>query len=116
MRPAPEKYKELSKLLANLDHESGVVKVLMEEVERPRKKRTVVNVYELNRLAKDGDSVLVLGKLLGAGELKRRLTVVAMDFSESAYQKVQRSGGRAWYLIDYIKEGAPDLSKMKLIR
>ncbi len=72
-----------------------------------KKEYAVVNVGVLDKL--DGDSfdpnrLLELGaikklraglKILGGGELKRKVAVKAHQFSKSAVEKIQAAGGRA---------------------
>jgi len=69
---------------------------------------TAINVVALNRFS-DGDTVgveelLESGllskceyglKILGSGTLKKKLTVKATAFSESAKQKIEEAGGKA---------------------
>jgi large subunit ribosomal protein L15 len=74
-----------------------------------RKEFVVLNVQDLNRF-KNGDTVspevlvekgIVKKKkkdglrILGEGELKKKLTVRAHHFSKSASQKIQKAGGSA---------------------
>ena len=72
-----------------------------------RKEYAVVNVGRLEKL--EGDSfdpvrLMELGvfkklkdglKVLGGGELKRKITVAAHLFSQSALEKIQAAGGKA---------------------
>jgi large subunit ribosomal protein L15 len=72
-----------------------------------RKEYAIVNVSALEALAGDNfdpQSLLALGvvrklkdglKVLGSGELKRKITVKAHIFSKSALDKIQSAGGAA---------------------
>ena len=72
-----------------------------------RKEYAIVNVSELEELAGDSfdpQSLLELGvvrklkdglKVLGSGELKRKITIKAHIFSKSALDKIQAAGGAA---------------------
>lgn len=51
---------------------------------RPRKKKIAVNLEKLNKLTQVNDTIIVPGKLLGTGELKHTLTIVALNVSASA--------------------------------
>ncbi|MCS7142719.1 MAG: 50S ribosomal protein L18e [Aigarchaeota archaeon] len=115
MRPSPERYGELRRLLLEASRRKRLWARVLEEVEAPTKNRRNINLYELNRTTREGETVLVLGKLLGSGELRHRLTVIAFDFSDAAYQKVLSSGGRPVYLLDYLKSGQPVTSGVRLI-
>ncbi|MEW9492202.1 MAG: 50S ribosomal protein L18e, partial [Candidatus Aramenus sulfurataquae] len=64
-----------------------------ELLERPARSRVEVNLSKLNRLAADGDVVLVPGKLLGAGRLDKKVVVAAAYASRAAVEAVLRAGG-----------------------
>jgi large subunit ribosomal protein L15 len=75
------------------------------------KNYTLVNVCELNRKFESGEEVNVLSlakkamiskiefglKILGSGELTKKLTVTADAFSESAKAKIEAAGG-TWHI------------------
>jgi ribosomal protein L18E len=58
-----------------------------------QKKKTEVNVYKLEKLCNDGDNVIVYGKVLGDGEITKRINVYALGFSKSAKEKIIKAGG-----------------------
>lgn len=65
---------------------------LAENLERPTRQRVIVNLSRINRFAQDGETVVVPGKVLAAGELDKKVTVVAFSFSQSARDKIAKSG------------------------
>lgn len=65
---------------------------IIEEAERSRRDRRVVNLYKLNRLTTRGDVVYVPGKVLGTGEINHPITISAFGFSKKAYEKLVKSG------------------------
>ena len=69
-----------------------VWKRLADDLEKPTRKRRVVNVSRINHNAKEGETVVVPGKVLGTGELKHKLTVAAFDFSDSAKNLIEKNG------------------------
>ncbi len=71
---------------------------------RPSRKRVVVNVSKINRYAQDGDVVVVPGKVLGAGELEKKITVAALSFSYTALEKITQSGSKALHIYELVKE------------
>ncbi|MHA1594640.1 MAG: 50S ribosomal protein L18e [Candidatus Baldrarchaeia archaeon] len=68
-------------------------KDIAERLMAPRRQRVEVNVSKINRYTKDGDTVIVPGKVLGAGKLTHKVTVAALAFSKSARQKIEEAGG-----------------------
>ena len=79
----------------------------------------IVNIGTLNEKFADGDTVNLETlldrkivrkgldglKVLGSGELTKKLTVVAAVFSGTAKEKIEAAGGKA-----EVKSGVPDLS------
>ena len=65
---------------------------ILEEAERSRRQRRVVNLYKLNRLTSSGDVVYVPGKVLGTGNIDHPITISAFSFSKKAYEKLMKSG------------------------
>ena len=114
MKSRMEKYQHIVKAINKLSKEENFWRVVAENLRRPRRKRRVVNLYELNRLTSPNDKVLILGKLLATGLLKHPLYVVAFDFSDKSYEKVKAVGGSPIYLEDFIKT-KPDISGFKII-
>lgn len=65
--------------------------------------RPSVNIGKISKLTKEGDVVLVPGKVLGSGVITHKITVGAYSFSEKAFWKIQKAGGNALSLVEFIK-------------
>lgn len=50
----------------------------------PSRKRNGVNLYKLNEHTKDGDNVIVPGKVLSVGSMDHKINVAAIEFSTQA--------------------------------
>ncbi|MCL4381037.1 MAG: 50S ribosomal protein L18e [Candidatus Marsarchaeota archaeon] len=50
-----------------------------------------VNLWKLSKHSKDGDCLIVPGKVLGVGSLDHKISVCAIDFSESALEQLRKS-------------------------
>jgi large subunit ribosomal protein L18e len=75
-----------------LEQQCKLWKRIATDLERPTRIRRMVNIYKINLYAKDGDVILVPGKVCGDGELTKKVTVAAYQFSESARAKIARNG------------------------
>jgi len=62
---------------------------------RPTRKMPEVNLWKLDMHTKDGDVVVVPGKVLGDGNLGHKITVSALKFSKKAYNEIIKNGGDA---------------------
>ena len=74
------------------------------ELARATRKRREVNLSKLERNAVNGDYVLVLGKVLGAGILKKKLNVAAWNFSAGAAAAIKKAGGSTLTISELIKK------------
>lgn len=85
-----------------------------ELLERPTRRRVAVNLSKINRYAREGETILVPGKVLGAGMLEKRVTIAAFSFSKTALEKIKAAGGRAITLEEALREN-PKASKTRII-
>ncbi len=114
--PTNERLRLLVRFLrkASKENKARIWKYVAELLERPRRKRIVVNVGKLERLCNDGDIVVVPGKLLGDGILTKKVTVAAYAFSKSAYGKVIKAGGKPISIPELVRTN-PKGSNVKII-
>jgi len=87
------KNEQLQQLIAALKKQSieqkvGVWKRIALELERPTRQQRAVNLSRIEKYAKENDVVIVPGKLLGGGVLKKKVTIVAFNYSKSTIQKL----------------------------
>lgn len=61
---------------------------------KPRRQRVSVNLDRLDRIAKEGDYILIPGKVLSTGSISKRFTVSAIEYSGSAAEKLSKAGCR----------------------
>jgi len=67
----------------NIDLWSAVAKNLS----RSKRLRRQVNLSKINKYANDNEIALIPGKVLGDGEIKKKIQIAALAFSESAKEK-----------------------------
>lgn len=83
-------------------HDAPIWAAVAERLARPRQQSYAVNVSRLERVAKPSETVVVPGKLLATGKLRKPLTVAAYRFSEGAREKVHAAGGRTLTLPELL--------------
>jgi large subunit ribosomal protein L18e len=76
---------------------------ISKRLSRPTRQRSAVNISKINRYTKDGETVVVPGKVLGAGILDHSVTVSAFAFSQSAREKISVQG-RALTIEELLRE------------
>ena len=70
-------------------------KRMHKELSRPTRQRRAVNLSRINRYTKSGETIVVPGKVLSAGEIGHAVTVAAWQFSKQAAEKIKKAKGEA---------------------
>ncbi|RLG81641.1 MAG: 50S ribosomal protein L18e [Thermoprotei archaeon] len=73
-------------------------------LEKPSRSRVIVNVSKINRFATQGETVVIPGKVLGAGLIDKPVTVAALSFSAKALEKIANAGGRVLFISELVRE------------
>ncbi len=84
--------------------ESRFWKRIMAEVNRPTRQRREVNVYKIEKYAREGETVLVPGKVLSVGELSKPVTVAALNFSAGARDKILQAKGKTLSISELLQQ------------
>lgn len=83
---------------------SPFLKNIAEKLNKPRRRRIEVNLADIERHAKEGDTVIVPGAVLGYGELTKPITISAWKFSNSARERIKRGKGKAISIEELVKK------------
>ena len=84
------------------------------DLSRSNRQRREINLSRIQRFAKDGDVVVVPGKVLSAGILLKKVNVAAWSFSATAKEKIKASGGKTFSLQELVKSN-PKGTGVKII-
>jgi large subunit ribosomal protein L18e len=85
-----------------------------ERLEKPRRTHAEVNLGRIERYAREDETVVVPGKVLGSGALRKDVTVAAVDFSGSARTKITQVGEAID--LEQALERNPDGTDVRVIR
>ncbi|MFW6233743.1 MAG: uL15 family ribosomal protein, partial [Nanoarchaeota archaeon] len=66
-------------------------------------------------LVKEGESVIVPGKVLSKGDINKKIKIIALNFSEKAKQKISNNKGEINYIIEEIKKN-PNANGLRLLK
>jgi large subunit ribosomal protein L18e len=61
---------------------------------KPSQARRVLNLNKIGQLTKDGDVIVVPGKVLGTGNISHKITLCSFAISNTAATKIIESGGK----------------------
>ena len=87
---------------------------ISEILSSPRKNRVEKNISIINNETKDGESVVVPGKVLSVGEIDKKVRVIALNFSGNAQSKILKAGGKVSTILDEIKKN-PEAKGIKIL-
>ncbi|MBI4416843.1 MAG: 50S ribosomal protein L18e [Euryarchaeota archaeon] len=76
------------------EHGTPFWRDIAERLERRQRHWTEVNLSRISRHAREGETVVVPGVLLGSGELTKPVTIATFRASAGAKAKVAKAGGK----------------------
>ena len=113
-RTGPTNY-QLQELLSKLEVvDSRFWKRVVKDLKKPSRQRRKVNVYKIDKFAREGEMVIVPGKVLSVGEINKKVDVAAFQFSESAKSKIEQAKGTA-ITISELFEKNPEGKKVRIL-
>ncbi len=81
---------------------------------RPKRKRLVLNLKDIDKQAKEGETIVVPGKVLSAGEITKKVRIVAYEFSKAAEEKIKKVKAEIVKLEEEIQKN-PEAKNIKII-
>lgn len=85
-----------------------------ERLSSSKRRRAAVNISRLNRYTKQKETVIVPGKVLGAGRLDHPLIVAAFNFSDQAQSKISAAKGKCLTIPELLKS-IPDGANVRIM-
>ncbi len=81
----------------------------------PRRSRKDINLSELDKITKEGEVVLVPGKVLSQGEINKKIKIIAIGFSENAKEKLSNAKCEFSTIDEEIKKN-PDAKGLRILK
>jgi len=81
---------------------------------KSRRGRIKVNLDRIEKETNLGETVVIPGKVLGVGEISKKIRVVAFNFSEGAKEKLAKTKSEVVSIIEEIKKN-PNAQGVKII-
>ena len=95
-------------------NKAAIWKDVAERLAKPRRLYAEVNLSKIQKYAREGETILVPGKVLGSGQINKKVAVAALSFSEKAKSKIEASGGRCLTILELLREN-PKGSNVRII-
>jgi large subunit ribosomal protein L18e len=108
---------QLQQLLGELApraQESRFWKRIVSDLNKPSRQRRTINLYKINKYAKDGETIIVPGKVLSVGQLDKKVDVAAINFSEGARKKIIEAKGNVLSIKELLMKN-PEGKKVRIL-
>lgn len=115
-RTGAENY-QLQKLMVLIEGKAKDSKFwsrVLKDLKRPSRQRRVVNVYKIDKLAREGETVVVPGKVLSLGDISKKVDVAAFNFSTEARKKIEEANGKTLSIKELFQQN-PDGKKVRIL-
>ena len=94
--------RELKRL--SLKEKTALWRATALNLEKPTRKRRSINLVKIEKYAKDQETILVPGKVLGSGALDHSVVVAAFNFSTGARALIENAKGKCLTIQELIKQ------------
>ena len=88
---------------SSIDNKIAIWNRIAEDLEKPTRKRRMINLYKIDKYTKNNESIIIPGKVLGTGNLSHKVTVAAWSFSEGAKEKIIKANGNAVSIMEMLQ-------------
>jgi large subunit ribosomal protein L18e len=105
---------ELVKTIINAKKNKAWLKVA-EIISSSRRNRIDMNLEEIDKKTKEGEKIIIPGKVLSQGELTKKLKITALNFSEKAKEKILKAKCELNYISEEVKSN-PDAKGIKILK
>jgi large subunit ribosomal protein L18e len=95
--------------------EAAIWRDIALRLEKPRKNWAEANLSKIERYAKEGETIVVPGKVLAAGRIDKKVTVAAYSFSEAAAKAIAAAGGKT-LTFEELAKANPKGSGVRIMR
>ncbi|PIN74252.1 50S ribosomal protein L18e [Candidatus Woesearchaeota archaeon CG10_big_fil_rev_8_21_14_0_10_45_16] len=108
---------QLQGLLTQLEEkarENAFWKRIHKDLNKPSRQRRSVNMYKIDQQARDGETIVVPGKVLSLGSLSKKIDVAAFQFSADAKRKIEEAKGQALSIQELLQKN-PEGKKVRIV-
>lgn len=105
---------ELLKVLEPRTVNSNFWRRVVKDLSKPTRQRREVNLYKIDRYAREGETILVPGKVLSVGEITKKVEVATLKFSVEATKKIADAKGKTLTIMELVQKN-PDGKKVRIL-
>ena len=89
---------------ASRKNDAPIWKSIAKKLEGPNRNWPIVNISKIEYNISKNGKVVIPGKIMGSGNLSKKVTVSAYSFTRTAIQKIEKAGGKCMIFNDFIKK------------
>ena len=119
MKRGPESKRtlELINLLRKgaVENRASIWRRVAERLSGAARRRAEVNIYNIDKHSKEGDTIVVPGKILSSGEISKKIRIAALAYSKEAEKKLKDKKCEIVSLVEEIKKN-PKMQGVKIIK
>ncbi len=82
------------------ENDAPIWRDVARRLEGPARNWAEVNVSKVSKYAEENDTIVIPGKLLGAGDIDKKVTIATYRASKSAVKKVESAGGKVIGMLE----------------
>ena len=105
---------ELLKLVESKSLQSKLWNRIFNDLKKSSRQRKQVNLYKIDKYAREGETVIVPGKVLSLGNLNKKVNVAAINFSKDAAEKIKNAEGKVLTIKELI-ENNPEGKNVRIL-
>lgn len=88
---------------------------IAQKIAGSRRNYSALNLDQIDKETKEGDTVIITGKVLGSGEISKKIRIAALYFSQSALEKLKSKKCEIISILEEIKIN-PEAKGIKWIK
>lgn len=96
------------------DSNAAIWQDIAHRLEKPHRVWAEANLSKIEKYAQDGETILVPGKVLAAGDLTKKVNVAAYSFSDKAAKAIVEAGGKTMTIRE-LMDANPSGSKVRIM-
>jgi len=96
------------------DPKAAIWRDIALRLEAPNRVWAEANLSKIEKYAQDGETIIVPGKVLAAGDITKKVNVVAYSFSAKAVAQIAAAGGKTMTIRELMDEN-PKGSKVRIM-
>ena len=88
---------------SSYENDAPIWKDIAKRLEKPSRNWPVVNLNRIDMYINEKETALIPGKVLSPGNLTKKVSIAAWNFSDKSVEKIKKAGGKTLTIQELIK-------------